>query len=68
MGCQRIVDNVLIHSQTQSPGVVCAQLFENKERLKIAICDSGIGIYESLKGSYSIDDDDSAIERLSREE
>ena len=58
-----IVDNVLIHSQTQSPGVVCAQLFENKERLKIAICDSGIGIYESLKGSYSIDDDDSAIEK-----
>ena len=56
-----IVDNVFIHSKSESPGVVCAQLFPNKRRLDIAICDSGIGIRGSLSESFELEDDREAI-------
>jgi hypothetical protein len=58
-----IVDNIFIHSRTKSPGVVCAQLFPNKKRLDIAICDSGIGIRESLGQSFPLKDDAEAISK-----
>ena len=56
-----IVDNIFIHSGTKSPGVVCAQLFPNKKRLDIAICDSGIGIKSSLSQRFLLKDDSEAI-------
>ena len=43
-----IVDNILIHSQTPVPGVVCAQYFPKRHRLDVGICDQGIGIMSSL--------------------
>ena len=58
-----IVDNIFIHSQTKSPGVVCAQLFPNKQRLDIAICDSGIGLRGSLGGSFDINSDEEALRK-----
>lgn len=58
-----IVDNVFIHSKSKSPGVVCAQLFPNKRRLDIAICDSGIGIRGSLSEGFQLADDKVAIEK-----
>ena len=56
-----IVDNIFIHSQTKSPGVVCGQLFAKAGKLNIAICDQGIGIRESLSGSYALETDEEAI-------
>jgi hypothetical protein len=56
-----IVDNVFIHSKSESPGVVCAQLFPNKRRLDIAICDSGIGIRGSLSEGFELANDQEAI-------
>lgn len=56
-----IIDNVFIHSRSKSPGVVCAQLFPNKRRLDIAICDSGIGIRGSLSEGFQLADDREAI-------
>ena len=58
-----IVDNIFIHSQTKSPGVVCAQLFPQLNRLNIAICDSGIGLRGSLGSSFDISSDIHAIEK-----
>lgn len=58
-----IVDNVFIHSSSKAPGVVCAQLFPNKRRLDIAICDSGVGIRGSLSKSFELDSDVAAIEK-----
>ena|GEM_PF-29021 len=58
-----IVDNIFIHSQTKSPGVVCAQLFPQLNRLNIAICDSGIGLRGSLGSSFDLTSDTQAIEK-----
>lgn len=58
-----IVDNIFIHSQSKSPGVVCAQLFPQLNRLNIAICDSGIGLRGSLGSSLDIISDVQAIEK-----
>jgi hypothetical protein len=43
-----IIDNILIHSETKVPGVVCAQYFPVRHRLDIGICDLGRGIKASL--------------------
>jgi len=48
-----IIDNIMIHSQTVTPGVVCAQYYPSKKSLQIAITDMGIGIKKALE-SYSI--------------
>jgi len=56
-----IVDNVLIHSQTQTPGVVCAQYFPQKHRLDVAICDVGCGIRTSLGGAHPVQSSGEAI-------
>jgi len=58
-----IVDNIFIHSKTKSPGVVCAQLFPQLNRLNIAICDSGIGLRESLGSTLDLTSDIQAIEQ-----
>ena len=56
-----IVDNVFIHSQSKSPGVVCAQMFPASRRLNIAICDGGIGIRRTLSERFGLDSDEAAI-------
>lgn len=43
-----IVDNILNHSESRTPGAVCAQYFPNKHRLDVGICDIGRGIKASL--------------------
>lgn len=56
-----IVDNIFIHSQTKTPGIVCGQLFDKTGKLHIAICDQGIGIKKSLSSSYPMESDEAAI-------
>ena len=58
-----IIDNVFIHAASKAPGVVCAQLFPNKRRLEIAICDSGVGIRGSLSERFELTDHAAAIEK-----
>jgi len=58
-----IVDNIFIHSQTKRPGVVCAQLLPQLNRLNIAICDSGIGLRGSLGSTLDLTSDIQAIEQ-----
>lgn len=42
-----ILDNVLVHS-TKPNGFACAQLFPSKNKIRLIICDTGIGIHKSL--------------------
>lgn len=43
-----ILDNIFHHSRSPIDGVVCAQTFSRKREAEFAICDTGIGIKESL--------------------
>lgn len=45
-----IMDNVLNHS-AESAGFVTAQLFPGNQVIRLIICDTGIGIYESLQSN-----------------
>ena len=58
-----IIDNIFVHSQTKSPGIVCAQLFPQLKRLNIAVCDSGIGLRGSLGNTFELNTDIAAIEK-----
>ena len=58
-----IVDNVFIHAQSSTPGVVCAQLYPTKKRLDIAVCDSGVGIKETLSQSQDLKSHSEALEK-----
>jgi STAS-like domain of unknown function (DUF4325) len=49
-----IIDNVRLHSNSQSPGTVVAQYYPQLHRLDIAICDVGRGIYASLSESRKL--------------
>lgn len=49
-----VVDNILLHSETPVPGVVCAQYFPNRQRLDVGICDMGRGIKASLEESMTL--------------
>lgn len=42
-----IMDNVLVHS-TLPTGWVCAQFFPSQKEIRLIICDTGVGIHESL--------------------
>jgi hypothetical protein len=44
-----IIDNIVIHSETTTPGVVCAQYYPKRHRLDVAICDMGRGIKAGLE-------------------
>lgn len=48
-----VVDNIVIHSESQTPGVVCAQFYPEKHFIQIGICDMGRGIKASLSESHS---------------
>ncbi|MDB4367979.1 STAS-like domain-containing protein [Mariniblastus sp.] len=43
-----ITDNILIHSDHTTPGVICAQYYDSKHRLDVAIVDCGRGLMDSL--------------------
>lgn len=49
-----IIDNVRLHSSSQSPGAVVAQYYQQRHRLDIAICDVGRGIFASLSESRKL--------------
>jgi hypothetical protein len=44
-----VIDNIQLHSESPTPGVVCAQYYPKKHRLDIAIVDQGRGIKSSLE-------------------
>jgi hypothetical protein len=49
-----VMDNIIIHSETTVPGVVCAQYRPEMKRLEIGICDMGRGILDSLSERYQL--------------
>jgi hypothetical protein len=49
-----IIDNVRLHSSSESPGAVVAQYYPQLHRLDIAICDVGRGIFASLSESRKL--------------
>ena len=49
-----IVDNIRLHSETPAPGAIVAQYYPKRNRLDIAICDTGRGIFESLSQSQKL--------------
>lgn len=59
-----ICENALTHSGFASPGYVCANLTENdqKRRIEIAICDSGMG----FRGSYLSGTNEEVKARIAR--
>jgi anti-sigma regulatory factor (Ser/Thr protein kinase) len=55
-----VLDNVLNHSQVKN-GWVVAQYFEKINQIRIIVGDIGIGIHNSLKDTYSYNEDQSII-------
>jgi anti-sigma regulatory factor (Ser/Thr protein kinase) len=55
-----VLDNVLNHSKVQN-GWVVAQYFEKINQIRIIVGDIGIGIHNSLKDTYSYNENDSII-------
>jgi hypothetical protein len=50
-----LCENVLAHSESTSPGYVCARVLEANLRAEIAIADTGIGIRESfIRGTNEV--------------
>ena len=58
-----VIDNVRVHSETATPGAVCAQYYPNLQRLDVAIVDQGRGIKDSLSERLDLATDVEAIER-----
>jgi len=56
-----IVDNIVLHAQARSPGVVCAQYYEAGGRLEIAVVDIGRGLRASLSETRTVADDTTAL-------
>jgi len=47
-----LVRNVLEHSYSRDGAVVAAQYYKKTNRISIAICDTGIGIWKSMRQSW----------------
>jgi len=60
---QELVDNVVVHSETPTPAVVCGQVYPVQRRVDVGICDFGIGIRGSLASRFAFTSDREAIER-----
>lgn len=56
-----IIDNIINHAAATVPGVVCAQLYPNQQRLVVGICDAGQGILNSLAQSHVLADHQEAL-------
>lgn len=57
-----ITDNILIHAQSSTPGVVSAQYYPGRHELEIAIVDQGLGLLGTLGPSHGARDERHAIE------
>lgn len=53
-----LVRNVLEHSFSQDGAVVAAQYFKNTNRISLAICDTGIGLWKALQIWHPHTDED----------
>jgi len=58
-----VIDNVRVHSETATPGAVCAQYYPKLHQLDVAIVDQGRGIKASLGERLNLATDGEAIER-----
>ena len=58
-----VIDNVRVHSQTATPGAVCAQYYPKLHQLDVAIVDQGRGIKDSLSERLDLNSDAEAIGR-----
>ena len=58
-----ITDNILIHAQSQTPGVLCAQYFPERQRVDVGLCDMGRGLMASLSESHTIRSHGDAIRK-----
>lgn len=58
-----VIDNVRVHSESTTPGVVCAQYYPAVHKLDIAIVDQGRGIRASLSERLELANHGEAIER-----
>ena len=56
-----VIDNIILHSETPVPGVVCAQYYPKTNIIDVAVCDMGRGIKASLSESYKFKDHKTAI-------
>ncbi len=61
-----ITDNILIHSESATPGVVCAQYYPTRKRLEVGICDMGRGLRASLGEAMNLESDEEAIHQATR--
>ena len=53
--------NVFEHSESPYGAILCAQYYPDVNRIRIGIADTGIGIKNSMRQSYSVEDDMTAI-------
>jgi hypothetical protein len=58
-----VIDNVRVHSESMTPGVVCAQYYPATHKLDISIVDQGQGIRSSLSERLELASHGEAIER-----
>jgi hypothetical protein len=49
-----ITDNILIHAQSRTPGILCAQYFPERQRLDVGLCDMGRGLMASLSETHAV--------------
>lgn len=56
-----ITDNIFIHSQSATPGVVSAQYYQSRHELEIAVVDQGLGLLGTLGSSRNAADERDAI-------
>lgn len=56
-----LVRNVLEHSQSKDGAIVAAQYYRKTNRVSIAICDTGIGVWQSMNKSWHPKDDLEAL-------
>ena len=58
-----IIDNIVIHSETKIPGVVCAQYYPGRHGLDIAVYDMGLGIKATIGTTHNADTHRAAISK-----
>lgn len=51
-----LIRNVIEHAGAEHGAIVCAQYYEDSNRIRIGIADTGIGIKKSINVSYPTDD------------
>lgn len=56
-----VIDNIVIHSETEVPGVVCAQYYPGRHGLDIAVYDMGLGIKATIGSSQQVNTHQDAI-------